>query len=169
MEIRQEKVSDYAAVYELVKTAFATASEKDGDEQDYVNELRKSERYIPELALVAEENGVLIGHIMLTQTRIKTQEETFTQLLLSPLCVEFSRRNTGVGAKLVHESFRRAKAMGYSAVFVVGEPKYYARFGFRRASEFGIMNDGNIPEPYVMVCELTEKALDRKNGTIQVV
>ena len=169
MKIRQEQISDYPKIYDLVKNAFATAPQKDGDEQDYVNKLRESKNYIPGLSLVAEENGELIGYIMLTSTQIKSEQKTFTELLLSPLCVEFSHRNAGIGAKLVNESFRLAKAMGYSVIFVVGDPKYYSRFGFKCICEFGIINGGNIPEQFVMGCELVSNALKNKKGTIQIV
>ena len=58
MKIRQERISDYAEVYELVKISFAAASHSDGTEPDYLNELRNKDTFIPELSLVAEhENG----------------------------------------------------------------------------------------------------------------
>ena len=60
MTIRQATPEDFDAIYSLVKTAFQTAKVSDGDEQDFVLKLRKG-RYIPELELVAEEDGVLIG------------------------------------------------------------------------------------------------------------
>jgi putative acetyltransferase len=60
VNIRQEGKSDYTTIYNLIKTAFETAKVKDGDGQDSVNELRNSNKYIPELALVAEENGNII-------------------------------------------------------------------------------------------------------------
>ena len=169
MKIRQEQSADYAEIYDLVKNAFATAEVSDGDEQDYVNDLRKSDKYIPELALVAEENDTLIGHIMLTSTQIKCGEKIFTELLLSPLCVELSHRKTGVGAALVCESFRLAKEMGYLAVFVVGDPKYYTRFGFKCAVGFGIINEGDIPAQFVMAHELTADALKDKQGFVKIV
>ena len=64
MTIRQATPEDFDAIYSLVKTAFQTAKVSDGGEQDFVLKLRKGS-YIPELELVAEEDGVLIGHIML--------------------------------------------------------------------------------------------------------
>ena len=169
MKIRQEQTTDYAEIYELVKSAFATAEVTDGDEQDYVNNLRKSDKYLPELALVAEKDGRLIGHIMLTSTQINCAENTFTELLLSPLCVALSRRRTGVGAALVNKSFRLAKEMGYRAVFVVGDPQYYTRFGFKCVAEFGIVNEGDIPEQFVMAHELITGALQDKQGTVKIV
>ena len=55
MIIRQETKEDFKEIYKLVKNAFETARVSNGKEQDYVNELRASSKYIPELALVVEE------------------------------------------------------------------------------------------------------------------
>ena len=169
MTIRPEHPAEFPLIYELVKDAFATAPHADGDEQDYVNSLRESGRYLPALALVAEDtDGALAGHIMLTETKLGHAGGVLTGLLLSPLCVALPQRRKGLGAALVWESFRLAKAE-YSAVFVVGDPDYYSRFGFRPASEFGIVNEGDIPPQYVMACELVTGALRGKSGTIRVV
>ena len=86
MTIRQATPEDFDAIYSLVKTAFQTAKVSDGDEQDFVLKLRKG-RYIPELELVAEEDGVLIGHIMLTGASIRENGGCFGTLLLAPLSV----------------------------------------------------------------------------------
>lgn len=67
MIIRRETSEEFPRIYALVKTAFQTAKVADGNEQDFVSQLRAGGGYIPELALVAEENGSLIGHIMLTR------------------------------------------------------------------------------------------------------
>lgn len=57
--------------------------------------------------------------------------------------------------------------MGYSSVFVVGDPAYYQKFGFKAAVGFGIKNKYNIPDEYVMACELVPGALDGVGGTIE--
>ena len=75
INIRQETPADYDAVYRLVKEAFATADHSDGDEQDLVVRLRKSEAFIPELSLVAEADGVLAGYILLTKIRVGEETE----------------------------------------------------------------------------------------------
>ena len=130
MIIRQEKPSEFQSIYDLVKVAFQTAKVTNGKEQDYVNKLRASGNYIPELALVAQENATLVGHIMLTKTYVLTVGSQFEALLLAPLSVALEYRKRGIGSKLVKESFGLAKNLGYRAVFVVGDPAYYSRFGF---------------------------------------
>ena len=68
--IRQEKSSEFQYIYDFVRVAFETAKVSNGKEQDFVNRLRASDRYIPELALVAEKNAKIVGHIMLTKTHV---------------------------------------------------------------------------------------------------
>ena len=160
MIIRAEKSSDLAAIYELVKTAFLTAKVSNGKEQDFVNQLRAGGNYLPELALVAEEEGKLVGHIMLTKMAVATDSGALEGLLLAPISVVLERRDQGIGAALIRESLRLAKKMGFKAVFLVGDPEYYKRFGFWQADSFGIAHlPQNIPAPNVMAHELVEGAL----------
>jgi predicted N-acetyltransferase YhbS len=63
-----------------------------GNEQDYVNKLRATDNYIPDLALVAKEDGMLVGHIMLTKTNIIDSGSKFEALLLAPLSVVLAYR-----------------------------------------------------------------------------
>ena len=65
--IRTEHEKEFNQIYDFVRIAFETAQVSDGNEQNFVNELRASENYIPELALVALVDGNIIGHIMLTK------------------------------------------------------------------------------------------------------
>jgi len=164
--IRRETVEEFSQIHELVKVAFQTAKVSNGKEQDFVNHLRSSDNYIPELSLVAEENGKLIGHIMLTTTYIINGDNNVEALLLAPISVVFECRNRGVGSSLIKESFKLAKEMGYKSVFLVGDPAYYHRFGFKAAVNFGIKHSHNIPEEYVMACELVPDALYGISGTI---
>ena len=65
--IRKEEPKDYLNVYKLIKKAFKTASHSSGDEQNLVERLRRSEAFIPQLSLVAEENKQIVGHILFTK------------------------------------------------------------------------------------------------------
>jgi predicted N-acetyltransferase YhbS len=166
MIIRQEKPEDFSLIFYLVKTAFQTAKVTNGSEQDFVNRLRSSANYIPKLALVAEENDKLIGHIMLTKTDIVNDSSKFETLLLAPISVALEHRNRGVGSELIKASSKLAEEMGYTSVFLVGDPAFYHRFGFKAAINFGIGHEPDIPNEYVMACELFPDALLEIGGTI---
>ncbi len=156
MVIREETAADFGPLHDFVRQAFLTAPVSAGDEQDFVDRLRASSDYIPPLALVAEDGVGVAGHIMLTRAHLDNSDV----LLLAPLCVELSRRGQGIGAALIEEGFRRARQMGFAAVFLLGAPAYYARFGFHPALEtFGITNPHDFPAPYFQACELLPGAL----------
>ncbi len=168
MIIRQEKPQDYSRIYDLVKVAFQTAKVTNGKEQDFVEQLRNRRDYIPELALVAEQDGTLVGHIMLTRTYITGKDDKVEALFLGPLSVALEHRNQGIGSALMNESLRLAKALGYKSVFLVGDPAYYHRFGFQPTVNFGIKEEEPIPDEYVMVCLLVDNALDGITGTVRL-
>jgi predicted N-acetyltransferase YhbS len=150
----------------LVQTAFQTANVSNGDEQNFVNRLRASDNYLPELALVAEAEGQLLGHIMLTRTFLTTPKGQFPLLLLGPVAVVLEHRKQGIGTALIEAACQRARAFGHQAVILVGDPDFYHRFGFQPAAAFGIANANEIPDPYVLVRELAPGALANLRGTI---
>jgi len=165
--IRQENEKDLDAIYQLIRTAFRTANVKDGDEQDFAAGLRNSERYIPELALVAEQQGKLIGHIMLTRNYVTQPDGSkYPALLLAPVSVLLEYRDIGIGSALINESCRLAREMGYKAIFLVGDPAYYSRFGFVQTSTFHIYPAMDIPAQFVQVKELTPGALKGVEGAV---
>lgn len=169
MIIREEKPEDFDEIYRLVETAFRTAKVADGNEQDFVYTLRKRDSYIPQLALVAESGGKLIGHVMLTRNEISDDDgKIHTTLMLAPLSVLLEHRSQKVGAQLVEAAFQRAREMGFRAVFLAGDPAYYSRFGFRESVRYGIRNVNEIPDMYALAVELVPDALKGINGTISL-
>lgn len=166
--VRQTTEADYTTVYDLIKTAFLTAEHRDGDEQDFAVNLRSGEGYIPELDLVAEIDGQLMGHIMLTKTYVARPDGSqYDTLMVAPLSVLLEYRSTGVGSALMQEGLRLAMTMGYETAFLVGDPNYYQRFGYQPTQLFGISHE-SIPGEYVLVKEMKEKALNGVEGIIKL-
>lgn len=169
MVIRTVKQEDYDSIYHFVKTAFETAQVKDGTEQDFVLRLRAGGTFLPDLEFVAEENGELIGHIMLTKQAVECGDGTvFTDVLVAPLSVALECRSQGVGGKLMRHACDKAVGAGYTAAFLVGNPQYYGRFGFRKTTDFGIRNNSDIPDQFVQACELRPDALRGIKGSITI-
>lgn len=167
-KIRQETVADREVIYKLVETAFKTAKVSDGDEQNFTMRLWNGENHIPQLGLVAEEDGKLIGHIMFTHTYVTNPDGSrFNTLLVAPLSVLLEYRSQGVGSALVQEGIKIAKAMGYDSAFLCGDPDYYKKFGYRPTHLYGISHE-NIPSEYVMAIELTENSLNGVTGVINM-
>lgn len=154
MIIRTEQQADYNSVYQVVKSAFKTAEQSDGNEQDLVNALRQSNAFIPELSLVAEINEKIVGHIMFTRLQIGSH----TALALAPLSVLPEYQRQGIGTSLILEGHKTAQILGYSYSVVLGSEKYYPRLGYLPAGKFGIQPCFEVPDKNFMAYKLHENA-----------
>ncbi len=161
MTIRQETPLDYAAVYSLVQAAFATAEQSDGNEQDLVAALRKSNSFIPELSLVAEEDGRIVGHILFTKAQVGQQ----IVLALAPLSVLPDCQRKGIGLALMAQGHRIAKELGYRYSVVLGHAAYYPKAGYRPASVYGIRAPFEVSDDHFMALKLDDAAPEL-NGVI---
>ena len=171
MKIRQEHPQDYPEVYNLVKTAFDSNPKTDGTVPDYLNGLRTKDTFIPKLSLVAQhENGQIVGQVVLYKTEITTAEKTLTQLVLSPISVHPAHFRKGIARTMMERAFEIAQDLGYTAVFLCGNPDFYRKIGFAPTHEFGIyhINDKDKNAEWCMVRELTKGALDNISGTINI-
>ncbi len=164
MLIRQEKQGDYAKIKELVKNAFENAEHSDANEHNLVDKLRKSSGFVKELALVAEENDEIIGHIMFTEVMVGDK----IGLALAPLSVSPKQQQKGVGTALMNSAHKTAKEIGYEFCVVLGSAKYYQRVGYKPASEYGILPPFDVPDENFMVLFLKGNVL-KVNGALQYV
>ena len=166
--IRQEERKDYQKVFQLTEEAFREMEHSDHQEQFLVEKLRKSEAFIPELSLVAEdEKGIIAGHILFTKIKIVNEEKSFDSLALAPVSVKPEFQNQGIGAKLILEGHRIAEELGYESVILIGHEKYYPRFGYKKTSNFGISFPFDIPEENGMAIELIKDGLRDKKGVVK--
>ena len=132
MIVRQETPDDFEAVFRVHREAFGRP-----DEARLVERLRAAEEFIPALSIVAEEDGQLIGHVILTRARLEDREV----LTLGPLGVLPAWQNVGIGSALVRDALARTRALGAELIAVLGHPTYYPRFGFVPARSLGITSD----------------------------
>ena len=152
MIVRDETRTDVSAVMKVVVAAFDRAAEA-----DLVDALRLSGDSV--ISLVAEDDGEIVGHVMFSKLRAPSQ-----CVALAPVSVTPNRQNRGVGSKLIRDGLARVKRGGWQAVFVLGEPKFYQRFGFRTASAEKF--DTAYPKPYFLALELTPNALSERSGAV---
>lgn len=172
MLIRQERPEDYNEVYQLVKTSFGTTPDEDGTTQDYLNEIRQKDVFIPELSLVAEnDDGAIVGQIVLYKTTITTSGGELIQLLLSPICVRPDYFRRGIARTMVDEALGIAKNMGFGAVFLCGYSEIYGKMGFVPTYRYNIFHkdDASKIAEWSMVRELYEGALDGVFGVVDTV
>jgi predicted N-acetyltransferase YhbS len=57
--------------------------------------------------------------------------------------------------------------LGFDSIIVVGHKDYYPKFGFQKASKWGIQSSIEVPDEAFMAIELAEKALENKAGVVQ--
>ena len=149
MDIRQELPADYEEVYQVVKEAFAGAEHSDGREQDLVAALRKSSSFLPELSLVAVEDGRVVGHILFTKARVGSAQV----LALAPLWVLPEYQGRGIGLALIRQGHETARKLGYRYSVVLGHPGYYPKAGYIPASRYGIKAPFAVgDETFMAVC-----------------
>ncbi len=149
--IRPEEAADHAAIDQVVRGAFARHPE---EVALLVERIRASENFVRELALVAEDDSGVIGHVMLSWVGVENGSRSRI-LCLSPMSVRPDRQLRGVGAALIRAALDRAEAAGEPAVILEGIPAYYPRFGFERASPLGfVAPSASVPDAAFMVKRL---------------
>lgn len=132
MLIRNEAPGDIPAISGLVKEAFATLAQSTGAEAGIVERLRAENGLI--LALVAEDEGEVVGYLAASVARVGAQQGWG---LIGPLAVLPSMQGQGIGTALMAEALRRLRQICRGAA-LVGDPTYYQRFGFRAFSGLGV-------------------------------
>jgi putative acetyltransferase len=126
MIIRPEKPDDIAAIDQVVAAAFGRQPEA-----DLVKRLRDNGDMV--LALVAEDDGAIVGHVAFSRLWIEGEGTRLPAIGLAPVSVLPDSQRKGVARALIGAGHLRLKTLGEKIVFVVGDPNYYTRFGFSRA------------------------------------
>lgn len=150
IELRPAEAIDYEAIYEVEKAAFGR-----DDEARLVERLRQREEI--DFECVARAHGVLVGHILFSPLLLSRQNETLRGSALAPLAVRPEWQRRGVGSALVRMGLEFCASRGVQVVAVVGEPSYYARFGFD--CELGRLIEAPFRYPYLQVMEIEKGVL----------
>lgn len=136
LHIRPAHDGDRAALGDIHRTAFGQPLEAQ------LVEALLNGRY-NRISLVAEVEGQIVGHVLLTELRLDSpplppSSLAVRALALAPLAVSPTHQRQGVGSALVRAALDEARERGWRLVFVLGEPEYYGRFGFTsdRAAQF---------------------------------
>jgi len=159
MEIRPFTASDADAVFEVHRRAFDGRTE----ESRIVQRLHDADKAV--VSLVAVANDRIVGHVLFSPTTVDDHGENVELVGLAPVGVIPENRNEGVGSLLIQRGLEKCREAGADAVVVLGDPGYYSRFGFERASEYGLGNEYGVDEEF-MVKPLHEGALDDVDGTV---
>ena len=131
LDYRIERAGEAAVIRSLHRTAFSRH-----DESALVDELRDGGHFI--LSLVADRGGEILGHVAFSRITIKDVSAEVRASILAPIAVLPAHQHQGIGKTMIGAALALLEADGEHIVFVLGEPGYYARFGFSsvRAAEF---------------------------------
>ena len=145
MHIRSETHSDFGAVRRVLVAAFGS-----DNVADMVERIRASAQYDPELALVAEADGVVHGYVLVSGALLRAPDGSVRPIAnLSPLAVDPSQQRQGIGGSLIRAATERAEDLGKPFVVLEGDHLYYSRFGFEHSTRYAIeihLPDGVRPE-----------------------
>ncbi len=157
--IRKEENRDRKLVSLIYKAAFGQPTEA-----DLVEALHKS---CPErMALVAEEHGQVVGHILFTPATITTDGGRIsTGMGLAPIAVTPDLQDQGIGSRLVKTGLTILKEQHCPFVIVLGHPLYYPRFGFVPAAQLGIRCQWpDVPTEAFMILIMEQDAMPQGSG-----
>ncbi len=135
-EVRPEQPADRGAVRRVVAAAFGA---DDPDHGSDVAQIWESLGRHRRAGLVAEERGVVVGHVGLSQGWVDARRDLVEVWVLSPLSVVPERQREGFGTALVAAAVETARASGTPALFLEGSPVYYGARGFERADRHAFL------------------------------
>ena len=165
MLVRPARSQDTAALLDVERAAFGGV-----EEAALVKALLDDPSALPLINLVAEQGGVLVGHVLFTNAVVQTARGDVGATILAPLAVVPDAQGKGVGQALCREGIAAARELGIGLVFVLGHIDYYPRFGFRPASPHGLAAPYPI-DPAVadawMVLETKPGLIGAVQGTIR--
>ena len=148
MIIQPETAADHDAIRKVNDEAFGGMLEG-----KLVDAIRASDRFVPELSLVALSEGLTVGHVISSYVDVDPGKRRVLQV--GPLAVLPSHQRRGVGSALMEETIRIADARAEPLLLIEGNPKYYERFGFARADAVGIEPPAEAHGPqYFMIRQL---------------
>ena len=153
MEIAPETENVCSAIRSVLISAFPTALEA-----DLVERLRREGDLT--LSLVATWNGEVAGHVAFSPLTAP-----FRALGLGPVAVRPDKQRQGIGSRLIQAGITQATEAGWQAIFVLGEPEFYCRFGFSAAEARGFASP--YAGTHFMVLALGRDGLPARTGRIE--
>ena len=155
IKIRNEETKDIEQVREILRTAFPSDAES-----KLVDALRANGKAI--ISLVAVKGEDVLSHILFSPVTTTPPSEG-KGIGLAPVAVRPDVQSQGIGTHLIREGLRLSRKLGYDYCVVLGGPAYYKRFGFEKASLFGIRNEYGANDEF-MVIRFSDRGVA---GTVQ--
>lgn len=128
VDYRDEADTDGAAVEAIVSAAFGRR-----DEADIVTRIRGTPARV--VSMVADRSGDVVGHVLFSRVSI-VPDNGMRACALGPVAVRPPEQGSGIGSGLIRAALDRVVG-NFDLIFVLGNPRYYSRFGFELAAQHG--------------------------------
>ena len=129
--------------------------------------MRDSPAFVPELDLVAERDGRIVGNVVSLRAVLHGDDGTDCEVLsLGPISVLPECQRQGIGGRLISRTRELARELGFRALLLCGDPDYYLYQGFVPAEMLGIRTADNMYAMALHVCELYDGALSGIRGAM---
>jgi len=162
--LKPEEEKDYNSVENLTREAFWNVYMPGCDEHLLIHNMRKAKEFIKELDYVAVFNDEIIANIVYAKTKIFNDNIEHDVITFGPVSVLPIYQRKGIGKKLIEHTITKAQGMGYKAIIIYGNPKYYERFGFKNSREYKITDmEGNYHDA-LLALELRHNSLEKVSG-----
>jgi putative acetyltransferase len=149
MIIREERVGDYATINQIVAEAFKEHPHSNQREHILVEALREADALT--VALVAEKQGEIVGHVAFSPVKIDGEFQEWYGL--GPVAVRPDRQREGIGRALIRDGLARLRSIKANGCVLLGEPEYYNRFGFNADPRLHLEG---VPPEYFMALPFGE-------------
>lgn len=160
MEIRAEKPEDVGMIRQVNIAAFGQENEA-----NLVDRLRG---VTVTFSFVALQSNRAIGHVFFSPISVEGESTACLSMLgLAPIAVLPEYQRQGIGSLLIRQSLAELTRLDVHAIFVLGHPKYYPRFGFIPAKQKGFKCEYLVSDEAFMVLELANGRLDGCSGTVK--
>jgi len=143
LNIRSEEAKDIEQIQSILRAAFPTDLES-----KLVDLLRANGKAI--ISLVAVNGDEILGHILFSPVTTSPPSDA-KGVGLAPVAVRPDVQSQGIGSNLIREGLSLCKDLSFDYCVVLGSPEYYQRFGFEKASLFGIRNEYGVDDEFMII------------------
>jgi putative acetyltransferase len=161
--IESERAQDHAGIRAVHLAAFPTSLEA-----DLVERLRTGRHAL--ISLVARERDLIVGHVLFSPVTVhvdgRPEHAIACGLGLAPLAVLPAFQRRGIGRSLVEAGLAQSRQSRVGFVVVVGDPRYYSRFGFEPGSQFGLLDEYSAGDAF-QVLRLDSAMLPAQGGQVR--
>lgn len=165
LTLRPETPADYLEVENLTREAFWNVYAPGCVEHYLLHRLRYSPDFFPELDIVAERYGRIVGNVVCVSSHIDGNDgKRHAVLTLGPISVLPSCQRSGIGRRMIGHIVGIAVDMDYRAIMLCGDPLLYARYGFEPAGKYGIRTSDDKISPALQVYVLNNADITEYSG-----